>query len=60
MNPKEKAEELYYRFTSYAPVHSDNKQCALIAVDEILEELIIINLEKWYYWQEVKTELENL
>jgi hypothetical protein len=48
----------------------DRKQCALIAVDEMLEEII----ENWYgeyiniewekerieYWKEVKKEIENL
>lgn len=37
MKPKEKAEELYYKFTCFAPLHSDNKECALIAIDELIE-----------------------
>jgi hypothetical protein len=38
------------------------KQCALIAVDEIIENEKIDNLEdnNLSYWQEVKTEIEKL
>jgi hypothetical protein len=66
MTPKEKAEELYYRFTVHAPLHTDNKQCALIAVDLHLEELYKIKLIFSYrelhykYWQEVKQEILKL
>jgi hypothetical protein len=63
MTPKDKAGELIYRFTFYCREcdYEDNaRESALIAVDEILEELITINLEKWYYWQEVKQEIEKL
>ena len=71
MTPKEKAEELFDKFElSFAGVISADedwealgKQCALIAVDEVIEALhehhwqnrLIIN-----YWQEVKNELEKL
>jgi len=57
MTPKSKAKELYYKFTNYAPLHSDNKQCALIAVNEILNLLPLANRD---YWQEVKQEIEKL
>jgi hypothetical protein len=57
MTPKEKAEEIYYKFTTYAPLHSNNKHCALIAVDEILEECV---LERDWYWEKVKQEIEKL
>ena len=76
MTPKEKAEELYDKFysTSSHPHHvesrkSNAKQCALIAVDEILEATkmhqyalneipskIVYN----HYWSEVKKEIEKL
>jgi hypothetical protein len=58
MTPKEKAEELYYRFTVHAPLHTDNKQCALIAVDELINYS-----DEWddsEYWKEVKQEIEKL
>jgi hypothetical protein len=82
MTPKEKAIELYNKFynTSSHPHHiesrKDNaKQCALIAVDEILEatktkykwgggspEKLVHFEEVKYdtYWQEVKQEIEKL
>jgi hypothetical protein len=70
MTPKEKAEELIssYRFALSIPnaplgEHKDSiaKQCALIAVDEILrirsvnKDDILSN-----YWEEVEVEIENL
>lgn len=56
MTPKEKAIEIYYKFTTYAPLHSDNKQCALIAVDEILNLLpVVVD-----FWKNVKQEIEKL
>ena len=72
MTPKEKATELFDKFY-YARdeqgFHSVNKyrakQCALIAVDEIieeneyLEELVQAGLKK-QYWQEVKQEIKKL
>jgi hypothetical protein len=68
MTPKEKAKELYYSFTMYAPLHSDNKQCALIAVDEILNNFgLRTNGQNFFteysaveYYQEVKAEIEKL
>jgi hypothetical protein len=72
ITPKEKAEEL---FDKYYQIFVDDidehfidtskrisKQCALIAVDEVIESLhehhwqnrLIIN-----YWEEVKHEIEN-
>lgn len=75
MTPKEKAIELfdtyYYEFDfNTVRVNKQRKlakQCALIAVDEIIEATKTeidrpdyngVVLDK--YWQEVKTELENL
>lgn len=74
MTPKEKAIELYNKYiTMPYPIHTERaKQCALIAVDEIL--LITSKKESWYnvrgkyqerfildqYWVEVKQEIEKL
>ncbi len=68
MTPKEKAEELVLNM-KLAPdefgyintnVHR-HKQCALIAVDEIIEELIETDFaNRFSYWQEVKHEIEKL
>jgi hypothetical protein len=65
MTPKEKAKELYTTYIDYTYGDFNCKQCALIAVDEILEdnvddmseELFDIRIE---YWQSVKQEIEKL
>jgi hypothetical protein len=70
MTPKEKAEELFNKYATYVVMwagdinttHQNCKQCALIAVDEILNVIIgsyDYELEK-IYWQEVKQEIINL
>jgi hypothetical protein len=62
MSPKEKAEELYKKYDSLftAPwkKHISTKQCALIAVDEILSAIGFSVMDE--YWQEVKQEIEKL
>ena len=66
MTAKEEAKELYYKFTCVAPLHSDNKECALIAVDEILELLYFLSdcsqnlVDKRDYYEEIKQEIEKL
>ena len=75
MTPQEKAKELFNKcdfIYSYDGLDimdeeftkEDRKQCALIAVDEILEmDLPILeeDADKFYdYWQEVKHEIEKL
>ena len=67
MTPKEKAKELVDKFIfidngekfQIISIADEKRaiQCALIAVDEILEEC---RLEKDWYWQEVKQEIEKL
>ena len=72
MTPKEKAEELVDKFY-YIPNSQgifmmqdyQAKECALIAVDEILEVLYSLKLgnalsEELEYWEEVKQEIEKL
>ena len=76
MTPKEKAKELYDKF--YMAIPSDemglcdeaSRQCALIAVDEIIEFMEVddfdsdtcywANHSKMQYWIEVKQEIEKL
>ena len=73
MTPKEKAEELVHEFKKFAyyPTTNDDvlfvnqlnfnaKQCALIAVDEILNAVTAIADKRYDYWKEVKQELEKL
>jgi hypothetical protein len=79
MIPKEKAKELVERFSEYSHTEfisyrggyqldtqiQNAKQCALIAVDEIIAniepsasmDVIAARIE---YWQEVKTEIQAL
>jgi len=76
MPPKEKANELYDKFfdTTVADItkaHRKAKQCAIIAVDEIIKDIKDSKLFfafRYYskyeirieYWQEVKQEIEKL
>lgn len=72
MTPKEKAKELYWKYyqnisdTSFP--EETAKLCALIAVDEIIEECGNWaggtndgwDTKRFDYWQEVKQEIEKL
>jgi hypothetical protein len=74
MTPKEKAIELYFKYFSMIKIESliDRvssipyvKQCALIAVDEILKAVndpddTFLSKDGVDYWQEVKKEIEKL
>jgi hypothetical protein len=68
MTPKEKAIELIdkfklkHKFFTNSFIKTTAKQCALIAVDEIMNVIIgsyDYELEK-IYWQDVKNEIEKL
>jgi hemoglobin-like flavoprotein len=58
MTPKEKAKELFTKFSSNTVHYDAAKQCALIAVDEVLENSHTNVFTK--YWEEVKKEIEKL
>jgi hypothetical protein len=67
MTSKEKAIELYNKFynTSSHPHHIESRQqiakeCALIAVDEILKVAFYANDEIYNFYLEVKQEISNL
>jgi hypothetical protein len=66
MTPKEKAEELVDKFmnTFYRTQDfiwkSTAKQCALIAIDEILKAAFYATDEIYNYYLEVKQEIEKL
>ena len=66
MNPKEKAEQLLSKmFNTGSALYAERiraKQCALIAVDEIINtiEQIFETFEERKYWNEVKNEINNL
>lgn len=73
MTPKEKAEELYGKLAMHLranlmydeDANEDAKQCALIAVDEILENINetfqgFLDADLVAYWQLVKKEINKL
>jgi hypothetical protein len=64
MEAKKKAKELVDKFINHTheSCKLEAKQCALIAVDEIIDNEKIDNLEdnNLSYWQEVKSEIEKL
>jgi|688.fasta_scaffold796396_3 hypothetical protein len=68
MTPKEKAEELFYKMSTNSSdedhhcSHYVAKNCALIAVDEILKANLVwyINSIPHKYWTNVKKEIQNL
>ena len=66
MTPKEKAKELIEKFIFINGNSFFAKDCAIIAVDEIIYQIDNIDTylgnlgEHLYWWQEVKSELENL
>ena len=73
MTPKEKAEELIYRFSTPIKVfdelqgwliHLDSSKAkghALVAVNEIIEQCYNNGINYSYnFWQEVKQEIEKL
>ena len=76
MDAKEKAKELYDKYYDAIREHWDagtvSKQCALIAVDEIIETTFtkalfihwkfidVQDISTTDYWQQVKQEIEKL
>ena len=74
MTPKEKAQELFGKYAMYLranlmydeEANEDAKQCALIAVDEIILSQFQFDMISIYgtpfnhFWQEVKQEIEAL
>jgi hypothetical protein len=69
MTPKQKANDLIHKFFSNAlpdAVECDlnvGKQCALIAVEEILTRMIgsrAYSFNEKLFWSEVKSELQSL
>lgn len=66
MKAKEKAQELFDKYFEFVEAYSvqgqyeNAKQCALIAVDEILDIVKHIDVDSEDYWQEVKQEIINL
>jgi hypothetical protein len=63
MKPKEKAKELIELFTFNCRECDNSKISALIAVKEVIKEILSkteFNLPSLMFWKEVKQEIENL
>jgi hypothetical protein len=70
MTPKDKAQKLFNNFENVVIDEVDNyysrrdlsKQCALVAVDEIINNDGFARHDDYLieYWQQVKQEIENL
>ena len=75
MTPKEKAEELLSKYYKLLPISASFeytlkicKECSLIAVDELIKELPVLDYHplgsytnpKIQYWQNVKQEIQKL
>jgi hypothetical protein len=64
MTPREKASQLIvdYQIKCKSLNYDEAKQCALIAVDEIILEMDNVMLPNPFkqYWNEVKQEIEKL
>lgn len=59
MTPKEKANELVDKFYPLLDGVYTSKQCALIAVDEMIDNAPLLS-EKKNYWREVREEVINI
>ena len=64
MTPKEKARELFDKMSFETHIHNA-KHCALIAVDEIINDIAVFADSEYVvarviYWEKVKQEIENL
>ena len=71
MTPKDKALELYFKYEKEIRIYKKNsfeydgrkaKNCALIAVDEVINQYYTDtdNVTQHEYWQQVKNEIEKL
>jgi hypothetical protein len=65
--PKEKAKELVNKFSDLEDGEmyiGKAKQCALIAIDEIINSIVITDLtiadNQFKYWEKVKSEIEKI
>jgi hypothetical protein len=71
MTPQEKSEELYFKYSMKGLEEIKSilnrvvrkniaKQCAIIAVDEIINAIEYLDDDSEYFWEEVKQELQKL
>lgn len=66
MTPKEKAKELFNRFSTletdyeYSVSYAMTKEMTLIAVEEVINSMTVATSVYLPYWQQVKNEIEKL
>jgi hypothetical protein len=65
MTAKEKAKELYDKYCNMESWCDDAKECALIAVDEVISNIepsvsMDVISARIKYWEQVKTEIQKL
>ena len=62
MSPKEKAIELVEKYTNVRwDIDPDTaKQCALIAVEEVINSMTVATSVYLPFWQDVKSEIKQL
>ena len=70
MKPQEKAKELVDKYIELTLYHDkkygisvdleNSKQCALIAVDEVINSMTVATSVHLPYWQQVKDEINKL
>jgi hypothetical protein len=65
MTPREKAKDLVEKMFSQSTTNAfPAKQCAIIAVDEIVNSVVVTNLSvaenQFLYWEQVKKEINKL
>jgi len=66
MTPKETAKELFNKYWDLLKIHHVlhrrlfTKQCALIAVENVIENVIMGDSDEIFYWMEVKQEIKKL
>ena len=60
MNAQDKAKELVERYLSAGMIITQAKQCAIIAVDEVLKVAFYANDELYNFYLEVKQKIELL
>jgi hypothetical protein len=60
---QEKAQELVAKFMPHSTGNSNRNEaieCALIAVDEVINSMTVATSVHLPYWQQVKHEIENI
>ena len=60
MTPKETAQQLLDKYFDLVKTLKQQKKCALITINEVINQLNTDDISICQYWNEVKQEIENL